>query len=272
MIDQDTSLKTDTCQLSNGRTLAYTTSGARDGFPVIAHHGTPGSRLFAALLADVATEQQVTLIVPDRPGYGRSSPPPRDWAWQDWQTDVTELIRAESIRRAAVMGFSGGSPFALAAATSDWATQLGLVSAVIPPAKGGLARLSRIPFALRVLFRLFKAVTLVSGPESIVRQYTNRTVPAAVSRAIGAEFQEALRHGAKAVERENRLFATESLDSSQLSIPTCAWHGTEDENTPLSPVQAFLTSIDGTVVTAETDHLGTLLDTRRDVLARLRTE
>lgn len=272
MPNQNTTLSTDTYALSNGRTIAYTTSGAADGFPIVAHHGTPGSRLFAALLADVAAEEQIQLIVPDRPGYGHSSPPPQDWTWQDWQDDLTELIHAESIDRAAVMGFSGGGPFAVAAATSEWATRLGLVSTVIPPATNGLARLAKVPFALRILFRVSNALASVSGPEAVVRQYTDREVSEAVSNAINDDFQEALRQGAKAVARENRSFATKSLELSQPSIPVHVWHGTQDENTPLSPVREFMDNIDGTLTTSETDHLGTLLDYRRDIFRRLRSK
>lgn len=79
MTNQNTALSTQRTSLPDGRTLTYTISGVSDGYPVIAHHGTPGSRLFAAILSTVATEENVRLIVPDRPGYGRSSPPPSDW-------------------------------------------------------------------------------------------------------------------------------------------------------------------------------------------------
>ena len=164
MNNQNTSLSTETCVSEDGRKIAYTLCGDRDGFPVIVHHGTPGSRLFAAVLSDVASEHGVRLITPDRPGYGRSSPPPQDWTWRDWQTDLTELLHAEAIDRAALLGFSGGGPFALAAATCEWASRVGVVGTVIPPADTPLAKLSKVPFAVRALFRASTVLASVTGP------------------------------------------------------------------------------------------------------------
>lgn len=262
---------TDTYTLESGRTLAYTCSGAPDGPPVVAHHGTPGSRLFATLLSDVAAAEGIRLIVPDRPGYGRSSPPPDDWTWWDWQTDLSELLDSMSIDRAAVMGFSGGGPFAFTAATSEWATRLGLVSTVVPPTETGLATLSKIPFAVRLLFGVSSTIATVSGPEAIVKQYTDRAVSDAIGHAVAEDFHEALRQDTRAVARENRSFATQTLTPEQTATPTRAWHGTQDENTPLGPVQEFINTTDGSLKTSETDHLGTLLDTSEDVFRWLKS-
>lgn len=259
-------LSTDTYILADGRTLTYTCSGAADGFPVVAHHGTPGSRLFAALLSDVAAAEGVRLIVPDRPGYGRSSSPPSGWTWWDWQSDLTELLDSMSISRAALLGFSGGGPFALTAATSEWASRLGLVSTVVPPAETGLPKLSKIPLAVRLLFRVSSAIAAVAGPRAVVKQYTDRPVSDAIAHVVAEDFHEAFRQDTRAVTRENRSFATSMLDPKQVSTPIHAWHGTRDENTPLAPVRTLMNAIDGPLVTAETDHLGTLLDHSVDVL------
>lgn len=269
MTNRTPSLSTGTCRLPDGRTLAYTTSGAPDGDPVVAHHGTPGSRLFAALLSEAAADEGVRLIVPDRPGYGRSSPPPDGWTWEHWQTDLTELLRTESIDHAAVVGFSGGGPFALAVAHSEWAHRLGLVSTVVPPADVGLVKLSRVPFALRVLFRLSNAIASIAGPKAVVKQYTDRSVSERIAREVADDFHEALRQGAGAIERENRSFGTESVDPDRISVPVHAWHGTRDGNAPLSPVRSLVDSVGGTLATPESDHLGTLLNRRNDVFGWL---
>jgi len=264
--DRRTAPSTETCPLSDGRTLAYTVAGDEDGTPVVAHHGTPGSRLFASLLADAAAEAGVRVVVPDRPGYGRSSPPPDEWSWRDWRSDVAALLDAESVDRCAVIGFSGGGPFALAAGADERVDRVGLVSAVVPPADVGLVRLSRIPLAVRVLFRLSSAYASVAGPDAVVGQYTDREVSAAVSRAVAADFHEALRGGARAVARENRWFGSEWPGIERPPAAVRAWHGTRDENAPPSAVREFATDADATLVTAETDHLGTLLDRRGEAL------
>ncbi|TKX76077.1 alpha/beta fold hydrolase [Halorubrum sp. GN11_10-6_MGM] len=259
-------LSTDACTLPDGRTLSYATGGDPDGFAAVVHHGTPGSRLFGALLSEPAADVGVRLLVPDRPGYGRSSSPPDDWSWRDWPDDVGGLLDAESVDRAGALGFSGGGPFALAAAGDDRVARVGLVSTVVPPAENPLATLASVPFALRALFRFSKAFASLSGPGAVVSQYTDRSVSDAVAEAVAADFHEALARGARAVERENRAFASASFDPKPSGVPVRAWHGTSDENTPVSPARSLVRELDGTVETAETDHLGTLLDRRRAAL------
>lgn len=259
-------LSTDACTLPDGRTLSYATGGDPDGRPVVVHHGTPGSRLFGALLSAPAAEVGVRLVVPDRPGYGRSSPAPDEWSWEDWPADLGALLDAASIDRAGALGFSGGGPFALAAASDDRVTRVGLVSSVVPPAENALATLASVPFALRALFRFSKAFASFSGPDAVVSQYTDRSVSDAVAEAVAADFHEALAPGARAVERENRAFASASLDTDSVGVPVHAWHGTSDENTPLSPVRSLVQGMDGTLETVEADHLGALLDRRRAAL------
>lgn len=265
MLHQRSEITTRECSLSDGRTLAYVTGGDPNGDPVVVHHGTPGSRLFATICLEPAATEGVRLIVPDRPGYGRSTPPPRGWSWVNWRADLHELLDSEGISQASLVGFSGGGPFAVAAATEDRTTRLGLISTVMPPASNGLTLLSKLPFALRLLFRLSKPLARVRGPDAIVRQYTTQAVSETTARAVSDDFHEALQQGARAVARETRMFADSSIDSPPSNIPVQAWHGIRDTNTQDKPVQSFLDDIDGTVVPIENDHLGTFLDCRRDV-------
>ena len=258
-------LSTDACTLSDGRTLSYATGGDPDGVPVVVHHGTPGSRLFGALLSEPAAEVGVRLLAPDRPGYGRSSPP-AEWTWKDWPADLGALLDAESVDRAGALGFSGGGPFALAAASDDRVARVGLVSSVVPPAENALATLASVPFALRAVFRISDVVASISGPSAVVSQYTDRSVSDPVAEAVAADFHEALDRGTRAVERENRAFASGSLNADSVGVPVRAWHGTSDENTPLSPVRSLVQEMDGTLETLDADHLGTLLDRRRAAL------
>lgn len=259
------SLTTETHRLPDDRTLAYAVAGDPTGVPVLVHHGTPGSRLFAALLADTAHAVGARLVVPDRPGYGQSSPPPTSWDWADWRADCTALLDAESLDTVSTLGFSGGGPFALAAARSDRVTRVGLVGTVVPPFEGGLATLARVPFALRVVFGVSAVLAAVAGPSLVVGQYTDRDVTDGVAEAVGVEFDEALRQGARAPARENRLFATNRV-ASLPDVSLRAWHGTRDENAPLEPVAEAVRAVDGTLRTLPADHLGTLLDCRVDAL------
>lgn len=251
--------------LADGRTIAYTDGGDPDGEPVVVHHGTPGSRLLATVLAEAAADEGVRLIVPDRPGYGRSSPAPRDWGWSDWRADLHEVLDAESIARAGVAGFSGGGPFALATALGDRVTKLGLVSTVVPPTENGLTRLAKVPYALPALFRVTGGLARLVGPNMVTQQYTERSLSPELRRAVADDFHESVQQGAGAAARETRSFATGGLDLDRLSTPVRAWHGTADANTPIEPVESLVDAVDGTLETGDADHLATLLDRRREL-------
>lgn len=101
--------------MSDGRRLAYTEWGLPDGKPVLYFHGTPGSRLWCP--DEKATSAAgVRLIMPDRPGIGRSDPL-EGRTLADWPKDVEALAEALGISSFAVVGVSaGGSPAAACAA------------------------------------------------------------------------------------------------------------------------------------------------------------
>jgi pimeloyl-ACP methyl ester carboxylesterase len=99
----------------DGRTLDVSDEGDPDGRVVIAHHGTPSTRLIYRPLIDDANSRGIRLIAYDRPGYGRSTRwPGRTVA--DCAVDVRAILDELDIDRCAVWGFSGGGPHALATA------------------------------------------------------------------------------------------------------------------------------------------------------------
>ena len=103
--------------LGDGRMLAYTDIGDADWFPLLFFHGAPITRLHLAYLEEQFLAQQIRVISPDRPGYGRSSPlPGRSLA--DWPADVQALANALAIDRFVVAGHSSGGPYAVACAAS----------------------------------------------------------------------------------------------------------------------------------------------------------
>ncbi|MEK8174506.1 alpha/beta hydrolase [Streptomyces sp. M19] len=68
-------------------------------------------------LADVAVATDTRLVVPDRPGCGRSTHQPgRRLA--DWPQDVAALADHLGLERYQVVGLSGGGPYALASAAA----------------------------------------------------------------------------------------------------------------------------------------------------------
>lgn len=107
---------TGTCELPDGRVLAFTEWGAADGVPVIYHHGTPSSRLEHWPDDSVLAEMRVRLVTFDRPGYGVSDPLPGR-TLLDVAADVEHLADHLGLERFFLSGMSGGGPFVLATAS-----------------------------------------------------------------------------------------------------------------------------------------------------------
>ncbi|KAI5463654.1 Alpha/Beta hydrolase protein [Mariannaea sp. PMI_226] len=102
-------------KLPDGRTLGFAEYGAPDGYPLFYFHGYPSSRLEAGPLESIARRYGFRVLALDRPGFGLSSPQPRH-QFRDWPEDVRAFARGMDIHRFAVLGLSGGGPFALACA------------------------------------------------------------------------------------------------------------------------------------------------------------
>ena len=103
--------------LGDGRRVAVAEWGEPGGRPVFLLHGMPGSRI---LCPDVATtrERGVRVIAIDRPGYGGSDPLP-DRRIIDGGRDLAEVAERLGLARYAVVGWSSGGAYALAAAVAD---------------------------------------------------------------------------------------------------------------------------------------------------------
>jgi pimeloyl-ACP methyl ester carboxylesterase len=120
--------------LSDGRTLAYAEWGVPDGTSLILLHGSPGSRLMCPDV-DATLDAGVRLITVDRPGYGGSSPLPGR-SVVDFVADLLELMEFLELARTPVVGWSGGGPYAVAAAWAapDRFPRIGLVASPGPEA------------------------------------------------------------------------------------------------------------------------------------------
>ncbi len=102
-----------TTRAADGRTLAFVERGPADGVPVIACHGTPGSRRTRHPDPEIYARHGVRVVVYDRPGYGLSDPRPGR-AVADAASDIEAIADELGFERFVVMGGSGGAPHALA--------------------------------------------------------------------------------------------------------------------------------------------------------------
>lgn len=120
--------------LPDGRRLAYAEYGDPDGTPVLVFHGMPGSRFQRHPDASIGRAANARLIHFDRPGIGASDRAPgRRLA--DWPRDVAHAANTLGLPVFAVVGISGGGPYATACAALLGArvTRVAVVSGVGPP-------------------------------------------------------------------------------------------------------------------------------------------
>ncbi|MGP3536755.1 alpha/beta fold hydrolase [Microbacterium sp. RD1] len=101
--------------LPTGRVLAWDEYGDPNGPAVFHFHGSPANRLLAQSVVDAAERVGVRLISPDRPGCGDSTFD-AERTVRSWPADVMAIADFLDIAEFAVIGGSGGGPYALACA------------------------------------------------------------------------------------------------------------------------------------------------------------
>ena len=99
----------------DGRDLAVDAAGLSDGFPLLVHSGSPGSRVLFESHVELAAEYGFRVLSYDRPGYGLSTSRPNRRV-ADGADDAAAIADAFGYQRFATWGYSGGGPFALACA------------------------------------------------------------------------------------------------------------------------------------------------------------
>lgn len=240
-------------RLSDGRTIAYRTYGAAAGRTVLMLHGTPGSRLKFAAAHEAAGRLGWRLIAPDRWGYGGTSPH-RAPSLAAFAHDMAALADALAIGRFAVMGVSGGGPYAAAVAayTPSRVQALALVAPVGPiagEAPAGMAPmhrfcfgpLARAPRTTGAVFRLLRGLLAVSPRLGLAVAMANvpmadRRVLAApgVAQRLAVTFQEGLAPGAQGPVTDLTLFGRDwQVPLQEARMPARLWLGTQDRNVPL---------------------------------------
>lgn len=251
-------------RLGDGRRLGYADYGRGDGRPLIAFHGTPGSRLMLRIARQPARRLGIRLIAPDRPGFGLSDPLPGR-RLPDWADDVAALADALAIERFAVVGISGGGPYAIACAyrMPTRLTAVGVVSGLGPLSGAALVRRLgpryRVALALaRHAPWLLRGLTLAARrgwerrPDRLFERLRAR-MPAA-DRAIVARpearaalmiaFREAFRDGGRALAEELRVFARPwGFELAAVEVPVRLWHGDADAVVPLAVARALAAAL-----------------------------
>jgi pimeloyl-ACP methyl ester carboxylesterase len=275
-----------TLHLPDGRTLGFAEYGSPEptGNVLVYCQGYPGSRLEATALSVHAAAAHVRVLSVDRPGFGRSSFH-AGRSLLDWPHDLVAVTEHLGIDRFAVMGASGGAPYALACAQQIPARLLscGIVSTIAPLTVSTtdmdlqtrvvvfLAR--RTPWLLTPLMgatarsfhdeqrackALIKALRRMGQPDREALQAPGMVDMLAISA------REAYRQGVRGAVCEAGLYARDwgfRLEDIAFQ-PLYLWHGARDTFAPIGRARVMaskLTRCQATYYPGE-GHFSTLLN------------
>lgn len=240
--------------MRDGRRLGYAEWGDPGGQPLVVCHGWPGSRAEGLWCDQAAKATRVRVIALDRPGMGLSDFQPQRTV-VDWPDDVSQLAEAFGLERFAVLGISGGSPYAAVCAWKlpQRLTGVGIVSGIgpleVPGVTEGMSRLNRLLMRvvgrLPVLPRVLMSVTAVQArkPARVLKR-GRRSVAAVdrpyldrpeVRKVLEETLLEAFRGGGRGPAWELRLYARPwGFRLQDIRMPVHLWHGEQDANSPVA--------------------------------------
>ena len=242
-----------TLTLRDGRRLGYAEYGKPDGEPGFYFHGHPGSRLEPRFADEAATAAGVRIIALDRPGYGLSDFQPRRTIL-DWPRDVAEAADLLGLQRFAVLGASGGGPYALACAHAipERITTVGVISGVgpynAPGVTQGMRWQNRIGFQLGARFPPL-ARLIMWNMARVVRRRPERVLDAIaqamspvdaaivrrpeVRQILAADIAEAFRQGSRGAALDVVLLGRPwGFRLDEITAAVLLWQGEADTLVP----------------------------------------
>ncbi|MFC6951336.1 alpha/beta hydrolase [Halorubellus litoreus] len=269
----------------DGRTVAFASFGDPEGAPVVALHGTPGSRAFGAFLDAPARERGVRVLAPDRPGFGGSEPRP-ERSVADAASLFTGVLDALDLDSAGVLGFSGGGPHALAcpALAPERVHGTALLASPAPPdadvpqetmirATHALARHTSLGLSLAC--RIQAAVFGRQNGDGLLDLFTTAPVAhdvvvddATVPEVLATERDLALERGHRGLVDDYRALATDwGFDEYTVGPTVHVYHGADDENVHPDAADHYDRVLPDTRLHREpADHLELVLDHAGDAL------
>jgi pimeloyl-ACP methyl ester carboxylesterase len=263
-------------ETADGRRLAYSEYGARGGRPVIYCHGFPSSRREGLLLHPNAIAADARIIAADRPGYGDSDHQPgRSIA--DWGDDVALLADRLRLERFAVLGVSGGGPYALACAERmpdrlsgcalvcplgpiyiddlldqmNWAVRASLMMGRQPQWLGDLV------FGIPTIATLRRWPNLAESVRSIAAPAADREVLAEGDNAaiLNRTIADAMRDGAQGARADLVLYNHDwHLRFASIASPISIWHGQADGTVPIEHARWYASHLPNARLIELPDH------------------
>lgn len=235
--------------LVDGRTLAFRDDGDHDAPAVVFNPGFMACRLTGRPAAGVR------LVSVDRPGIGLSDPKPSRTVLE-WADDVARLADHLGLDRFAVLGHSGGSPYAAACALrlGERLSALGIACGFAPfdrpGATEGMHRrmakavpgLRRAPWMARLVLSSVPRQYRRDPAKAFEKQF-GRDLPECDRRALDDPSARALlldaavestRQGAPPLATDLQLLFSRpwGFAPSAITTPTLLWYGADDTLTP----------------------------------------
>lgn len=275
-----------TVRLADDRTLGYAVfgpggQGSASSPAIVWLHGTPGGRRQIPPAARAfAVARNVRVIGIERPGIGDSTPHlyPNIHAFAD---DVDVVLDHLHVDRCAVVGLSGGGPYALACTHSLARVRVcGVLGGVAPTRgpeaiAGGVTTLAHFAKLIELTHRpLGAALSLAirsahpfASPAFDLFMKLSREADRAVFSAPGMkamfldDMLRASRSGLRSLVYDYLLFSREwGFSLSAITKPTHFWHGDADPFVPLHHGEHQASLVRGSTLTVQPgqSHLGGL--------------
>lgn len=253
-------------RLPDGRALAFDDVGDPLGAPVVYLHGTPDSRLARHPDDAVTAAAGVRMIAVDRPGAGDSDLHPGA-TLSSVGADLAHLLDALAIDRVALLGWSSGGLFALAAAAvlTDRVAAIGLVGTLPPVEAYGEASLVD---ALGPARRQVVDLAAEMPPADLAAELAPYLVPLPLHAELALEhvlegagdagraelaevpgaaeqlacaLQASVQNGLAGLEQDLALQLEPGVDLARITAPVRCFHGSRDATSP-PEVGAWLSS------------------------------
>ncbi len=270
--------------LPGGRRLGYAEYGDPAGAVVLWFHGCPGGRRQIPLLARrSAAELGLRLIAIERPGTELSDAHAYESIAQ-WATDIGHVAESLGADRLAVVGLSGGGPYALAcgavAPLAERVAGIAVLGGIVPVvgpdacASGGTVELARRFAPVTSLLRRPLAAAITGSYLTMVPigLYGYRKLASVAHRGdrtvlsdpeIEPMLLDDIAHvaagGFQAIIDDGRLFGRDwGFRLADVKAPVRWYHGDADPAIPLADAQAAVAKLPDAqlVVRAGESHLG----------------
>jgi pimeloyl-ACP methyl ester carboxylesterase len=254
-------------ELPDGRHLSYTTFGAPispNQSVIFYFHGFPGTHSEGLPVHETASKRGVVVVGVTRPGFGDSTAQPGR-ALSSFPPDVLHLADHLGVQKFAILGISGGGPYALACLRHLPAERLRsvtVVSGMWPTALGtaGMMPQMRVMYTLAswvpgfvnwmVGMELNAAAQDTEHPEKFEELMAKgfQRWPAedqeVIFREDGKLFKvlsrssrEAIKHGTGGFGTEAQIFGRPwdfQLEDLPIDGRLEVWHGAKDRNVPIT--------------------------------------